>query len=266
MTVGIALRVNGIPINVADEAGSLLDLLREQLRIRSAKDGCSPQGQCGCCTVLVDGAPRVACVTPVARLAGRDITTLEGLDADVRERWVEAFTATGASQCGFCTPGIIMRLSTLDRLDEASVGHALLPHLCRCTGWRTILEAATGVPDGGVRDWERASQRATLEGGVRQRVGSEVAAGAGGFADDVAPAGALAAAPMPDGTGWAVAPTVRAGARLVGEASGTSHDRKLAVAARGARRGLGPDAADDVGGTRLPRDGRVVGPTRRGGR
>ncbi len=177
MTVGIALRVNGVPVDVVDEGGSLLDLLREQLRIRSVKDGCSPQGQCGCCTVLVDGAPRVACVTPVARLADRDITTLEGLDADVRQRWVEAFTATGASQCGFCTPGIIVRLSALDRLDEASVGRALLPHLCRCTGWRTILEAVgrraeRGRAGLGTRlATGHARRRSASTGGARGRSG-----------------------------------------------------------------------------------------------
>src|SRR5204862_394771 len=77
--------------------------------VRSAKDGCSPQGQCGCCTVLVDGAPRVACVTPVRRIADRAVVTVEGLpDAG---RWADAFCAAGASQCGFCTPGIIVRLA-----------------------------------------------------------------------------------------------------------------------------------------------------------
>ena len=63
---GIALRVNGEPVTVPEDAGSLLDALRDHLGLRSAKDGCSPQGQCGCCTVWVDGAPRVACVTPVS--------------------------------------------------------------------------------------------------------------------------------------------------------------------------------------------------------
>ena len=127
--------------------------------MRSAKDGCSPQGQCGCCTVWVDGSPRVACVTPARRVAGRQVTTLEGLEPEVRRRWVEAFVATGASQCGFCTPGIVMRLAGMERrggrLGEDEVGRALAAHLCRCTGWRTIYEAAvvaTGsaeVPRGG---------------------------------------------------------------------------------------------------------------------
>ena len=85
VSAGIALRVNGEPVSVPDDAGSLLDALRDHLGLRSAKDGCSPQGQCGCCTVWVDGAPRVACVTPVSRVAGREVTTLEGLPESERD-------------------------------------------------------------------------------------------------------------------------------------------------------------------------------------
>ena len=133
---------------MADDGSSLLDVLRDQLDIRSVKDGCSPQGQCGCCTVWVDGAPRVACVTPVRRLQGRQITTLDGLPDEDRDRWVDALVATGGSQCGFCTPGIVMRLAALapGPSDPAptpeQVDRSLLAHLCRCTGWQTIGEAA----------------------------------------------------------------------------------------------------------------------------
>jgi len=187
----------------------LLDVLREQLGRRSVKDGCSPQGQCGCCTVWVDGAARVACVTPVRRVAGREVTTLEGLDPDVRDGWARAFCDTGASQCGFCTPGIVMRLAALQtrrpELDESSVKTALGAHLCRCTGWRTIIEAARLVAEGTEvrgaegRDLEAAAARARLEGGCPQAVGPQVALGGGGFADDTAPADALVA--VPDGRG-----------------------------------------------------------------
>ena len=106
----LQLEVDGRQVEVADEGASLLEVLRSALGIRSPKDGCSPQGQCGCCTVLVDGQPRVACVTPARRVAGRSVTTLEGLPPDVQRQWADAFSATGASQCGFCTPGIICRL------------------------------------------------------------------------------------------------------------------------------------------------------------
>src|SRR5205823_10171613 len=116
----VAFVLNGRSETVPDDGASLLDTLRERLGVHSVKDGCSPQGQCGCCTVLVDGAPRVACVTPVARVAGRSVTTLDGLPADERSAWADAFCTTGASQCGFCTPGIIMRLAALRRRDATA--------------------------------------------------------------------------------------------------------------------------------------------------
>ena len=132
----LALTVDGRPVEVPDDGATLLAVLRERLGLRTAKDGCSPQGQCGCCTVLVDGQPRVACVTPARRVRGRSVTTLDGLDADERAAWGDAFCATGASQCGFCTPGIVVRLSGLAAKgaevdDTAAVEQALLAHLCR---------------------------------------------------------------------------------------------------------------------------------------
>ena len=105
-------------------------MLRERLGIVSAKDGCAPQGQCGCCTVLVDGEPRVACVTPIARVEGRAVTTIEGLDRAARDGAADAFVATGGSQCGFCTPGIVMRFAGTRARD---VDRSLAAHLCRCT-------------------------------------------------------------------------------------------------------------------------------------
>src|SRR5438874_12374080 len=107
----VSFTVDGRSVSVDDDA-SLLEVLRDRLGLRTAKDGCSPQGQCGCCTVLVDGAPRVACVTPIKRVAGRTITTIEALPR--ANQWADAFCASGASQCGFCTPGIIVRLDALE--------------------------------------------------------------------------------------------------------------------------------------------------------
>jgi len=210
---------------VADDGSSLLDVLRDQLGLRSVKDGCSPQGQCGCCTVWVDGSPRVSCVTPVRRLQGREITTLDGLPPDLAERWTTALVATGGSQCGFCTPGIIMRLAALGPGPDPSgrIDRALLAHLCRCTGWTGIEEAALSVLDGssdpvadpvadpGPRSSDRAGRRASLEGRVPQVVGPAVVAGRAGFADDTAPAGALVA--VPDGTGGYIVDETVAAAR-----------------------------------------------------
>ncbi len=221
----LQFEVDGAQVEVPDDGASLLEVLRDRLGLRTAKDGCSPQGQCGCCTVLVDGAPRVACVTPVRRVAGRRIATLDGLDPAVRDAWADAFCATGASQCGFCTPGIVLRLEGArrkgaDLTDEATVDKALAAHLCRCTGWRSIHEAARSLGrPAPKRDLVAAARRAEIEGGGPQRVGPDVALGAGGFADDLAPADALVA--VPDGRGgYAVGETLSEARQAAGKVQG----------------------------------------------
>jgi aerobic-type carbon monoxide dehydrogenase small subunit (CoxS/CutS family) len=211
MSDRVAFTCNGNTVDIDAAPGeTLLSVLRERLRLLSVKDGCAPQGQCGCCTVLVDGQPRVACVTPAVRVAGREVTTIEGVPAAVRDPLVAAFLAAGGSQCGFCTPGILMRFSG-DR--QRDVDRALAAHLCRCTGWLTIREAieraragAGGAP-APARDLPAASRRATLEGGTPQSVQPEVPLGGAPFADDTAPVGALVAVPLPRGS---AAPSVEA--------------------------------------------------------
>jgi len=252
----VAFTCNGVSVDVSAEAGtSLLDVLRESLALRSVKDGCAPQGQCGCCTVLVDGDARVACVTPAARVAGRSVTTLDGLDAELRERLAEAFVATGGSQCGFCTPGIIVRAAAAiehGRDLATTADRVLAAHLCRCTGWQTIREAfaaATAPPPGASapaataepacgadagkrgRDLGAAARRAALEGGVAQGVDVRVPLGEGGFADDTAPADALVAVPLPPGSD---APSVEAAGRrwVVGESLGDARSRAGKVQGR----------------------------------
>ena len=208
----IQLQVNGRQCEVPDDGATLLEVLRDRLGIVSVKDGCSPQGQCGCCTVLVDGQARVSCVTPARRVRDRDVTTIEGLPNAAA--WGEAFCATGGSQCGFCTPGIIVRYEALrakgtEPDDLNAVGRALQAHLCRCTGWQTIVESWIAFGGGPTpdRDFTAAARRAEIEGGVAQRVGPDVALGAGGFADDSAPPDSLVA--VSDGRGgWAVGETV----------------------------------------------------------
>jgi aerobic-type carbon monoxide dehydrogenase small subunit (CoxS/CutS family) len=233
----VTFSVDGERVEVADDGISLLDALRDRLGKRTPKDGCSPQGQCGCCTVWVDGSARVACVTPLRRVAGREVTTLDGLDPDVRDRWAQAFSDTGASQCGFCTPGIIMRLAALGRrktvVDQSAVRTALAAHLCRCTGWCSILEAAgrvyraaeagAGAGSGSASSTERdlvaGARRAEIEGGSAQVVGPRVALGGGGFADDGAPFDALVAVPDGEG-GWVVAETLADARRMAGKVPG----------------------------------------------
>lgn len=233
----VHLVVDGVDVQVPDGGSTLLEALREVLGNLSVKDGCSPQGQCGCCTVLVDGQPRVSCVTPVRRVAGRVVTTLEGLADEEVESWANAFCTAGGSQCGFCTPGIVVRFSGLKAAapdgeppDRDRAARALHAHLCRCTGWQTVLDAwelATGADTSDVRedrDLEAARLRASLEGRSPQIVDPKVACGLGGFAIDTVPDGHLVAVlghgPFEDPSSWVVGETLSQAHRLSGKVQG----------------------------------------------
>ncbi|MFM7083057.1 MAG: molybdopterin cofactor-binding domain-containing protein, partial [Actinomycetota bacterium] len=138
--------VNGTPVEVRQPHPHLLSALREELNITSPKDGCSPSGQCGCCTVLIDGKAVVSCQTSLAKVAGKSVTTLEGVDAIEREKFSQAFAACGGLQCGFCIPGIVVRAKAqIDKkgaaLKREDMARHLGAHLCRCTGYAKILEA-----------------------------------------------------------------------------------------------------------------------------
>jgi aldehyde oxidoreductase len=144
---------NGVAVQVGPHA-HLLAALRDELQLVAAKDGCSPSGQCGCCTVLIDGKARVACQVPLDKAAGREVTTPEGLSAGEREQYAAAFGATGALQCGFCTPGIVMRVKALlarhgSDLNRDQAARHLGAHLCRCTGYLKILDAVELLAQGG---------------------------------------------------------------------------------------------------------------------
>jgi len=164
--------LNGKPVVVETREGeSLLETLRERCGIRSLKDGCSPQGQCGCCLALVDGHAKVTCAMPARLAEGREITTLEGLaDAD-RDLFSRAFVAAAGVQCGFCIPGIALRAKyLLDRNAQptrADIARAIDVHLCRCTGYRKIVDAVELMARG--RRGE-AIPAAAVDGGVGDRV------------------------------------------------------------------------------------------------
>jgi nicotinate dehydrogenase subunit A len=123
----------------------LLYVLRDALQLDGAKYGCG-LGQCGACTVLVDGEAVFSCVTPLAMLEGKQVTTLEGLGSpDAPGPVQRAFVEEQAAQCGFCIPGMIVRATALLRKEpgasEAQIRHALQPHLCRCGTHMRILRA-----------------------------------------------------------------------------------------------------------------------------
>jgi xanthine dehydrogenase molybdenum-binding subunit len=144
--VEVSFELNGQPVTVAvDPELSLLSVLREKLGIISPKNGCEPQAACGCCTVLIDGKPRLSCTIKATKVAGRSITTAEGLSEELRRNVADAFVRAGGVQCGFCIPGIAMRAaSLLARNPDPSrdeIAHDLRGHLCRCTGYTKIIDA-----------------------------------------------------------------------------------------------------------------------------
>ncbi|SDB09350.1 selenium-dependent xanthine dehydrogenase [Desulfonatronum thiosulfatophilum] len=128
-----------------DPERSVLTWLREDRRLTAAKDGCSGQAACGACLVEIDGKPVLACSTPMRKLAGKRVLTLEGFPEDLRRTLGRAFAEKGAVQCGFCTPGFLTRTKLLleQNADPApeEVIKAVRPHLCRCTGYVKIVDA-----------------------------------------------------------------------------------------------------------------------------
>jgi aldehyde oxidoreductase len=142
----IHFKLNGQEVEYSgDGKRSLLDFLREEGGVVSAKDGCSGQGACGACLVELNGRPALACVTLMQKVAGGRVVTLEGLPDPLRRTLGQAFVAKGAVQCGFCTPGFLMRTKILlqetPRPSRQEILEALKLNLCRCTGYVKIVEA-----------------------------------------------------------------------------------------------------------------------------
>jgi selenium-dependent xanthine dehydrogenase len=181
----VTFQLNGAAREVEVGAGqSVLDLLREKYRLISLKDACAPQGQCGCCLALVDGNPKTTCSIAAEKLEGKEIVTLEGVSEAERKLYADAFQAAAGLQCGFCTPGLVLRIKWLtdqDRLlSRGDIAKALDGHLCRCTGYVKIVdavelihrakkggEAPLPVTDGGVGARLQRYQGAELTLGTR---------------------------------------------------------------------------------------------------
>ncbi|AYY11881.1 (2Fe-2S)-binding protein [Actinobacteria bacterium YIM 96077] len=143
----VSVTVNGTQRQVDDvwEGESLLYVLRERMGLPGSKNACE-QGECGSCTVYLDGVSVCACLVAAGQAAGRDVRTVEGLAADDGAHALrEAFVEAGAVQCGFCTPGLIVAahdlLERVPRPDDAEIREALAGNLCRCTGYEQILDA-----------------------------------------------------------------------------------------------------------------------------
>ncbi|MGH9462891.1 MAG: (2Fe-2S)-binding protein [Vicinamibacteria bacterium] len=140
------LRVNGESFQIAAPVHkTLLEVLREDLRLTGTKHGCE-LGECGTCTVLVDGEPVLSCLALPVELEGRGILTVEGMTAEGTAHPLQiAFAETGAAQCGYCTPGILLAAKSLLERNptpkRSDIEEALAGNLCRCTGYLQILQA-----------------------------------------------------------------------------------------------------------------------------
>jgi xanthine dehydrogenase molybdenum-binding subunit len=188
--------LNGTPVEVGEGHPHLLAALREELGVVSPKDGCSPTGQCGCCTVLIDGRAITSCTQSMDSVAGRSVTTLEGLDSEEVSRYARAFAARGALQCGFCTPGIVMRTKALvdakgPSLTRTEASRFLGAHLCRCTGYVKILDAIEDLAAG--REVVVEPPRGIGSSGIKYE-GCELAIGRRPYIDDMSVPGMLHAA------------------------------------------------------------------------
>jgi len=142
----VRIAINGLLREVAVPANrTLLDLLREDLDLTGTKHGCG-EGDCGACTVLLDGEPVNACLVLAAEAEGREVTTIEGLaDGSLLHPVQQAFVDAGAVQCGYCTPGMVLVAAALVARNpsptESDVRHAISGNFCRCTGYQKIVEA-----------------------------------------------------------------------------------------------------------------------------
>jgi 4-hydroxybenzoyl-CoA reductase subunit gamma len=149
----LSLNVNGREHEIAAPGSALLlEVLRDQLALTGTKQGCDG-GECGACTVLVDGQPRLACITLAASVQGKRIETIEGLsEAGRMSRLQKAFHEQLGTQCGYCTPGMVMASEALLRREpkpsEAQIREALAGNLCRCTGYVKIIESVQAAAEG----------------------------------------------------------------------------------------------------------------------
>lgn len=145
--MGLSFRLNGRQVEVKVSADLMLvDVLRDVLGLTGTKVGCR-EGECGACTVLLDGEPVNSCILPAFKTSGRSVVTIEGLEGSDGKLDIiqDAFTQAGASQCGFCTPGMILNAKALlnrnPNADDGEIRKALSGVLCRCTGYQKILDA-----------------------------------------------------------------------------------------------------------------------------
>jgi xanthine dehydrogenase molybdenum-binding subunit len=194
----ISFSLNGRPVSADVRDGErLLDVLRDRFGLRSMKDGCAPEGSCGACTVMVNGRAAVSCAQDARRVQGADVVTLEGLPEATRDLWADAFVSAGAAQCGYCTPGIVMKAEATLARDpiptREALARSLAGNLCRCTGYVKVLDALETVA--AVRRGDAPAPAPRLEAGVGARAdryaGRELVLGEFPFVRDLTTPGML---------------------------------------------------------------------------
>ena len=193
--LSIAFGLNGVQQQIdADPVSRLSEVLREQLGLTGTKVGCDA-GDCGACTVLLDGRQVCACLTAAGQVAGRDVLTVEGLAMDGKLSALQrAFLAHGAAQCGACTPGMLMAAAELLRVNpapaEQEVLDALGGVLCRCTGYRKIVDAVLAVATDDI-DAPQPSAGAAVGSRIAKLDGAEKVSGTELYGADRYPPGSL---------------------------------------------------------------------------
>ncbi len=197
----VALTLNGRSASAEIQPElTLLSMLRDSFDLISPKNGCEPMGQCGCCTVLIDGKPRLSCTMKATSAAGKSVTTLEGLPEETRKQIADCFVHAGGVQCGFCIPGIAMRAHALCEKNASpsrdEITNDLRAHLCRCTGYTKIVDAIELVAS--VRRGAPMPENGCV-GKVGERLarysGHEATLGTRRFIDDIKIPGMVFAAP-----------------------------------------------------------------------
>ena len=154
----IRFTLNGKPVRlVSDPLRRLLDVLRDDLSLTGTKEGCG-EGECGACSVLLDGELANSCLIAVGMAEGREVTTIEGLRGTERFNMLQdSLSQTGAVQCGFCTPGIVMAAEALLRRNphpsENEIRQGLSGNLCRCTGYTMIVAGVSLAAERGAGLW-----------------------------------------------------------------------------------------------------------------
>lgn len=154
MKINFVINDHKVSIDV-DPSMRLVDVIRNELHLTGTKEGCG-EGECGACTVLVEGQPYNSCLTPVINVANKNVLTIEGFKLTPEYRVIaDAFADMGGSQCGFCTPGMILVTYALLKRNphpsEEEIRFALSGNLCRCTGYQAIINAVKKASEKGIK-------------------------------------------------------------------------------------------------------------------